>query len=57
VRTLTVAALQMACGPSRADNLDAMEALIRRAGGEGAHLIVPQELFADQYFCKDETVG
>jgi N-carbamoylputrescine amidase len=57
VRTLTVAALQMACGPSRADNLDAMEALIRRGAGEGGQLIVPQELFADQYFCKDETVS
>lgn len=55
VRLLTVAATQMACGPSREDNLDQMEQLVRRAADEGARLIVPQELFADQYFCKDET--
>ncbi len=55
MRELTVAALQMECGPSRADNLDRMERLIRRSAGEGAQLIVPQELFADQYFCQDES--
>lgn len=56
MRELTVAALQMACGTSRADNLDRTEALIRMCAAEGAQLIVPQELFADQYFCKDESV-
>lgn len=55
MRTLTVAALQIACGPSRADNLDRMEQMVRSAAAEGAHLIVPQELFADQYFCKEES--
>ena len=55
MRLLTVAAMQMACGPTRADNLDRMEQLVRQAAAEGAKLIVPQELFADQYFCKDES--
>jgi N-carbamoylputrescine amidase len=55
MRPLTVAATQMACGPTRADNLDTMEQLVRQASGEGANLIVPQELFADQYFCQDES--
>jgi len=55
MRQLTVAAMQMACGPNRADNLGRMELLVRRAAAEGATLIVPQELFADQYFCKDES--
>jgi N-carbamoylputrescine amidase len=55
MRPLTVAALQMACAPLRADNLDRMERLISRAAAEGATLIVPQELFADPYFCKDES--
>jgi N-carbamoylputrescine amidase len=57
MRSLTVAALQMACGATRADNLDAMEALVRRAAAEGARLIVPQELFADRYFCQDESAA
>ena len=39
------------------DNLARMEQLVRRAAGEGATLIVPQELFADQYFCKDEIAA
>ena len=56
MRELTVAALQMPCGPRRADNLDRMESLVRRAAAEGANLVVPQELFADPYFCKDERV-
>jgi N-carbamoylputrescine amidase len=55
MRALTVAALQMACDPMRADNLDRMERLIRRAADEGAQLIVPQELFADPYFCQDQS--
>jgi N-carbamoylputrescine amidase len=45
----------MSCGPTREDNLDQMEQLIRQAASAGAELIVPQELFADQYFCKDES--
>jgi N-carbamoylputrescine amidase len=55
MRMLTAAATQMSCGPTRADNLDRMELLIRQAHAKGANLVVPQELFADQYFCKDET--
>jgi N-carbamoylputrescine amidase len=55
MRLLTVAAMQMACGPTRADNLERMEHLIRQAAAKGAQLIVPQELFADRYFCQDES--
>jgi N-carbamoylputrescine amidase len=57
MRELTVGALQMACSTSRAENLDRMETLVRCSAGEGAQLIVSQELFADQYFCKDERPG
>jgi N-carbamoylputrescine amidase len=57
MRPVTVAALQMSCGPSREDNLKRMEQLVRGAAGEGANLIVPQELFADQYFCQDESTS
>ncbi len=57
MRELTVAALQMACDASREVNLDRMETLIRRSAADGAQLIIPQELFADLYFCKDESVA
>jgi len=55
MRSLAVAATQMACGPTRAENLERMEHLVRRAAAAGATLIVPQELFADQYFCRDQS--
>jgi N-carbamoylputrescine amidase len=34
-----------------------MEQLVREASAEGAMLVVPQELFADQYFCQDEVAS
>jgi N-carbamoylputrescine amidase len=55
MRVVTVAAIQMACSPSRRDNLERMDVLIRQAAAQGAQLVVPQELFADQYFCKEES--
>src|ERR1700681_3065073 len=55
MREVTVAAIQMACSPSRTDNLERMDVLIRQATAQGAQRIVPQELFADQYFCKEES--
>ncbi|SDH49056.1 N-carbamoylputrescine amidase [Roseospirillum parvum] len=54
MRTLTVAATQMACTPDLAANLDRAEALVRRAAGKGAGLILLQELFEGPYFCKDQ---
>jgi N-carbamoylputrescine amidase len=55
MRLLTVAAMQMTCGPKRDENLERMERLVRAAAAKGASLIVPQELFADQYFCKEQS--
>ncbi len=54
MRTLTVAATQMACGDDVAANLDAAESAVRDAASKGATLILLQELFATPYFCKDE---
>jgi N-carbamoylputrescine amidase len=45
-----VAATQMACGPDAADNLARAEALIREAAGQGANIILLQELFETPYF-------
>lgn len=54
MRSLTVAATQMACTSDRAENLARAEVLIRRAAGEGAQVILIQELFETPYFCQDQ---
>ncbi len=54
MRSLTVAATQMACSSDRAENLARAEVLIRRAAGEGAQVILIQELFETPYFCQDQ---
>lgn len=51
---LTVAALQMACGPDREANVARAEGLIRRAAAGGAQIVLPQELFADLYFPRSQ---
>jgi N-carbamoylputrescine amidase len=55
MRTLTVAATQFSCGPTRATNLDKAEELVRRAAGHGAQVVLLQELFETAYFCKDQS--
>ncbi len=54
MRTVTVAAMQMACSWDRAANVSRVEALVREAAGRGAQIILPQELFETPYFCKDQ---
>lgn len=54
MRSLTVAATQFACSWDLKSNLDAAEALIRQAAGQGAGLILIQELFATPYFCIEQ---
>ena len=48
-----VAATQMACGWDRAANIAKAEKLVRAAAGQGAKIILLQELFETPYFCKD----
>jgi len=52
--TVTVAATQMACGWDIEANLDRAEALVREAAGQGANVVLLQELFATPYFCPDQ---
>ena len=54
MRNVTLAATQMACGTDRAENLALAEDLVRRAAGEGANVILVQELFETPYFCQDQ---
>jgi N-carbamoylputrescine amidase len=53
-REVTVAAAQFACASDRAGNLDKAESMVRRAAGEGAQVVLLQELFETPYFCKDQ---
>ena len=47
---VVVAATQMACAPDAATNLHRAESLIRDAAGQGANIVLLQELFETPYF-------
>ena len=53
-RTVTFAVTQFACVDDAAANGDRAEALVRKAAGQGANVILLQELFETPYFCKTE---
>lgn len=55
MRNITLAATQMSVGRDREESLAKAEALIRRAAGEGANIILVQELFETPYFCQDQV--
>ena len=52
--TVTVAATQMACDADREGNVARAEALVRRAAGAGAGIVLLQELFETRYFCAEQ---
>ncbi|CAM9102787.1 unnamed protein product [Choristocarpus tenellus] len=54
MRKVVVAATQVQCGQERDANIAAAEALVRRAAGDGANIILLQELFATKYFCQEQ---
>jgi len=54
MRNVTVAATQMACTANAAENIANAEKLVRQAAGQGAQIILIQELFETPYFCQDE---
>jgi N-carbamoylputrescine amidase len=49
-----VAATQFACGWDREANISHAESLVRRAAGDGAQVILLQELFETPYFCIEQ---
>ena len=53
-REVTVAATQMACSWQTEENLGRAEALVREAAGQGAQVVLLQELFETPYFCPDQ---
>ena len=54
MREVTVAATQMACSWDREANVAGAEALVREAAGQGAQVVLIQELFETPYFCQDQ---
>jgi N-carbamoylputrescine amidase len=54
MREVTVAATQMTCSWDREANLAGAEALVREAAGQGAQVVLIQELFETPYFCQDQ---
>jgi N-carbamoylputrescine amidase len=54
MRPVTFAATQFACSWDLPANLDAAERVVRAAAGQGAQVILLQELFATPYFCITE---
>ena len=55
-RMVTVAATQFACDWDLPANLHRAEAVVRKAHGMGAQVILLQELFATPYFCIEQDV-
>jgi N-carbamoylputrescine amidase len=53
-RQIRAAAIQQACGDDRDTNLQTSERLVRAAAGDGAQLVVLQELHTSRYFCQTE---
>jgi len=54
MRQVTVAATQFSCSWDRDANVAKAESMVRRAHGDGAQIILLQELFETPYFCKDQ---
>jgi N-carbamoylputrescine amidase len=54
MRPITLAATQFACTWDLAANADRAETLVRQAAGQGAQVVLVQELFATPYFCIEQ---
>lgn len=47
--------VQSKCAPDRETNLDRAEAQVRTAAARGAQIVCLEELFASEYFCREEN--
>jgi len=54
MRNVRVAVTQMQCSEDRQANIERAERLVRQAAGQGAQIILLQELFETLYFCQKE---
>jgi N-carbamoylputrescine amidase len=55
VTAVALAAAQFACTWDRAANIAKAKAMVKRAAGEGAQIILLPELFETPYFCQDQS--
>ncbi len=53
--SVTLAAAQFACTSDRAANIAKAKAMVKRAAGEGAQIVLLPELFETPYFCQDQS--
>jgi N-carbamoylputrescine amidase len=54
MRNVTFAATQFACSWDTKANVAKAKELVRKAAGEGANVVLVQELFETPYFCQDQ---
>ena len=54
MRNIKVAATQMKCSEDKQTNIERADRLVRQAAGQGAQIILLQELFETLYFCQKE---
>jgi len=55
MRRTVFAAAQFACSWDRRANVGKAKALVREAAGQGANVVLLQELFETPYFCQDQS--
>jgi len=55
VSPVVLAATQFSCAPDRAANIAKAKAMVRRAAGQGAQIVLLPELFETPYFCQDQS--
>lgn len=53
MRKVTFAATQMVCTNNTDENIRNAVKLVRKAKGEGANVILLQEIFSSMYFCQE----
>jgi N-carbamoylputrescine amidase len=56
MRKITLAATQFACSWDARANIERAKSLVRAAAGQGANVVLIQELFETPYFCQDQLV-
>lgn len=57
MRKVKVAATQMSCSTSIAENIEKADRLVREAAAKGAQIVLLQELFETPYFCQKEKAA
>jgi N-carbamoylputrescine amidase len=55
MKSIKVAAVQMACTSDKIQNIQTAKTLVREAAAQGAQIILLQELFETLYFCQEEN--